>query len=62
MKVNFAELAGTINRFPMLIFNSVSELERLISMGTDSHIFGKQMNIHSEHFHVYYKIYVLFLN
>ena len=40
MKVNFAELAGTSNRFLRLIFNSVSELERLISMGTDSHIFG----------------------
>ena len=40
MKVNFAELAGTSSRFLMLIFNSVSELERLISMGTDSHIFG----------------------
>ena len=36
MKVNFAELAGAINGFPMVKF---SELELLISMETNSYIF-----------------------
>ena len=55
MKVNSAELAGTINGFQMLnlSFKFNNELELFISIGSNSHIFDprKQINFHdSEHY------------
>ena len=40
LAVYFVEVTGTINGFPMLNLSCVNELELLISMGTNSFIFG----------------------